>query len=330
MTDERHWQSPVLQSVLPVIEGSAHVATSNEAVDRVAAWMAYEEFAWPEAGVAGEFSFADAVIATDAVMFSNLLNFAFTDFDSGTKFEATYRGRVWSDSEAMFARIHEAVEKGVPLFDGAFLAEIDRDTLNRLFAGNIEIPMLDERVEILRQAGRTLVDHHGGSLHHFVMSGPPRMYGAGDGLIDRMVTEFPRFDDTTVVGGLEVRFHKLAQLALWNLHTRSPDGWFLEDIEMMTAFADYILPVALRLLGILEWSEDLVNRVAAGVEIPRDSIEEVELRAHTIYATALLTDAINAIRPSNLGLIIPQVDFRLWKAYHATFVPHHLTRTIMY
>ena len=99
---------------------------------------------------------------------------------------------------------------------------------------------------------------------------------------------------------------------------------------MMTAFADYIVPVALDVMGILEYAPDLSARIAGGVLIERDSDEEIEIRAHTLYATALLTDAINALRPPDLQLIIPQVDFRLWSSYHATFRPHHLTRTIMY
>lgn len=73
--------------------------------------------------------------------------------------------------------------------------------------------------------------------------------------------------------------------------------------------------------------EGAINR---GELIPADSPEEVEIRAHTLYATALLTDAINRVRPPSQSLVVPQVDFRLWKAYHATFWPHHLTRTIMY
>ncbi|MED5584687.1 MAG: queuosine salvage family protein, partial [Actinomycetota bacterium] len=65
----------------------------------------------------------------------------------------------------------------------------------------------------------------------------------------------------------------------------------------------------------------------------RDSDQEIEIRAHTIFATALLADAINAIRPADRQVVIPQVDFRLWSTYHAAFPtlrPHHLTRTTMY
>ena len=68
----------------------------------------------------------------------------------------------------------------------------------------------------------------------------------------------------------------------------------------------------------------------AGEMINRDSEEEIEIRAHTVYATALLTDEVNARRPADKQLLIPQVDYRLWKSYHATHFPHHLTRTTMY
>ena len=30
------------------------------------------------------------------------------------------------------------------------------------------------------------------------------------------------------------------------------------------------------------------------------------------------------------SIIIPQLDYRLWKHYHATHFPHHLTYTTMY
>jgi hypothetical protein len=64
--------------------------------------------------------------------------------------------------------------------------------------------------------------------------------------------------------------------------------------------------------------------------IPRDSAEEIELRAHTVYATALMCEEVNKLRPRDMAVIIPQIDARLWTHYHKTFWPHHLTETIMY
>ena len=67
-----------------------------------------------------------------------------------------------------------------------------------------------------------------------------------------------------------------------------------------------------------------------GKMIERNSTEEIEIRAATIYATAKLTGSVNRRRKDVESLIIPQLDYRLWKHYHATHFPHHLTYTTMY
>ena len=98
----------------------------------------------------------------------------------------------------------------------------------------------------------------------------------------------------------------------------------------MTAFADYIVPVALRVMGITSYSPELEHAINTYQLIPRDSRQEIEIRAHCLYATALLADEINKLRPPDQQVIIPQIDARFWTHYHTTTWPHHLTRTIMY
>ena len=155
MHDSPVWSSPVLRSVRGVVERSLHVRTSVEAIEQVASWMAYEEFTFPSGAVDGAISDrSDPAEIIDVSFFYAVMNFAFTDFDSGVKFAAEYGGRTWSDSEGMFACVAQALDDGVPLTDGAYLAEISRAELGRVFSGNIEIPMLDERVEILNAAGQ--------------------------------------------------------------------------------------------------------------------------------------------------------------------------------
>jgi len=200
------------------------------------------------------------------------------------------------------------------------------------FAGTIRMPMLDERARILNEVGAVLGDRYGGRWSRWLRSCAPTMYAGGDGLLERLSAEFPRFRDVSEYHGHEVRIFKLGQLALWQLHAaRRPIGDFaVADLADMTAFADYIVPVALRLMGILAYDDGLERRIAAGEEIVRDSDEEVEIRAHTLYATALLTDAVNRRRPADDRVVMPRIDYRLWKTYHATTWPHHLTRTTMY
>ena len=321
------WTSAVLESVHPVVEAARHVSIDIDAVDAVARWMAYEDFDVPlggpqfDVGLAGD-DLIDWTLVNDA------LNFAFTDFETGRRFDTTWRGATWADSDAMHACFARALGAGVPVLDGAWMAGVDRDELNRIFDGTIEMPMLGRRVEILNATGTTLVQRYEGRFHRFVAACAPAMYAGGDGLLERLVEEFPRFDDVSDYHGLTVRFHKLAQLGLWGLHRTGLVP--LADIGAMTAFADYIVPLALRVMGILVYSPELAAAVDSRALIPRDSDQEIEIRAATLWATAELTEAVNALRPADMQLVIPEIDYRLWNSYHATFAPHHLTETIMY
>jgi hypothetical protein len=260
------------------------------------------------------------------------MNFAFTDFTTGVKFETDYMGKRWCDSEAMLACLHRAINAGIPFFSGEYLSKVTRKDLESVFAGTIEMPMLDERVVLFNEVGRVLVEKYQGRYSNFVRSCAPRLYANGDGLLERLTTEFPRFRDVSMYHGSEVHIYKLAQLGIWGMHLAlSPRGaWKLEDAENLTAFADYIVPVGLRVMNIFEYAPELEKQINDLVEVKRDSEAEIELRASSIYVIAKLTEEINKRRPGMDPLLQPQVDFRFWKTYHATHWPHHLTKTVMY
>jgi hypothetical protein len=331
MSESSFWSTPVLRSVVPVVEASRHVRTDPAEIERVAGWLAYEPLALPDAGNP-LWPQGDPDRLTDFLLFINTLNFAFSDFANGVKFEAERGGRRWSDSDGLNVCVLNAMDAGIPILDGAWMAQVTVGELERIFAGSIRMPMLEERAAILNAVGAVLSERHGGRWSRWLRSCAPMMYAGGDGLLERLVTEFPRFRDVSDYHGRPVELLKLGQLALWQLHAahRATGAFALRDLADMTAFADYIVPVALRLFGILIPSEDLARRIDAGVEIERDSDEEIELRAHSLYATALLTDEVNRRRPPEAQIVIPQLDWRLWSTYHATTWPHHLTRTIMY
>ncbi len=324
--------SPVLDSLHPVIEHSRDVHTSVDKTREVAGWMAYEELPMPDyalplgAGAGNPDETIDFILTCDTV------DTAFTDFSSHEKFQVDYAGRHWSDSDALFACMKRALDRGVPALDGAFLAAVTRPELERIFAGNIELPMLDEKMQVLHQVGGVLASKYQGRFHNFVKSCPPRLYDNGDGLIERLVKEFPRFNDISPYDGNTIRFYKLPQLGLWFVYSslRKSGQFPIEDLNKMTAFADYMVPVALRLLGIMQYSPQLEHAINTHQMVPRDSPWEVEIRAHCIYASALLCEEINAIRPKDMQIINPQIDARLWTHYHTTWWPHHLTKTIMY
>lgn len=331
-----HWPksigSPVLESVRYAIESSRDVRTNYDKIVEVASWMAYEELPMPEFTLPFGVGQGDAAEAIDFILVADSIDTAFTDFATHEKFQVDYVGQHWSDSDAEFACIKRALDNGVPFLDGHYLANVNRAELNRVFVGNIEMPMLDEKLEVLHEIGKVLSEKYNGRFHNFVRSCSPKVYDDGNGLVDRLVKEFPRFNDVSMLDGREIKFYKLAQLGVWMLYAtlhRSGKSR-LDDPQKMTAFADYIVPVALRLHGITSYSERLENAINSHQLIPRDFRWEVEIRAHCIYATALLTEEINKLRPANMQVIIPQIDARFWTHFHTTAWPHHLTRTIMY
>jgi hypothetical protein len=158
------------------------------------------------------------------------------------------------------------------------------------------------------------------------------MYADGRGILERLLEEFPSFRDESEYKGQRVAFQKRAQLLMWQLHARFRASGFLclEDPERMTVFADYIVPVALRRLGILSYSDELETAINSRHIIPADSEEEIEIRAMTIWTCHLLTQEINRLRPEGLKVIEPVTDARLWTHYHTTHWPHHLTMTTDY
>jgi hypothetical protein len=334
-TGELHWPqpigSPVLESMKPVIEDSRYVRTHIDKVQEVAGWMAYEELPLPDFTLPYGMG-KDRNRAVDFSMVTNSIDSAFTDFKTHVKFQVDYQGEHYSDSDAMTACVKRALDNGIPMLDGSYLENVTRADLEKIFAGNIEIPMIEEKAEVLRGVGKVLVKEHDGHFYNFIASCPPRLYDSGKGLVERLVAEFPRYNDVSEFEGHEVKFYKLAQLGFWGLYASlGRTGEFkLEDPQKLTAFADYIVPVALRLMRITSYSPELEHKIDSYELIPRNSREEIEIRAHAIYATALLREEINKLRPADMQIIIPQVDARLWSAYHTTFWPHHLTETIMY
>jgi hypothetical protein len=335
VTDSLPWPrnlgSPVTESLRAVIQNSRDVRSRYSKIVEVAGWMAYEELPMPNLALPYGLEKTPEV-AMDYVMVANTIDTAFTDFKTHVKFQIDYAGAHLSDSEAMFGCLKRAMDAGIPVLDGHFLANITRTDMQNIFAGNMEMPMLDDKIAVIRETGQVLAAKYNGRFYNFIRSCPPRLYDNGKGLVERLAAEFPRYNDVSTYDGHEIKFYKLTQLGFWQIYSGlgAAGGFPLEDPQKMTAFADYIVPVALRLMGMTSYSPALEKAINTYQMIPRDSPQEIEIRAHCLYATALLTDEINKLRPPDQQIIIPQIDARLWTHFHTTSWPHHLTRTIMY
>lgn len=320
----------MLDTVLPVVERATDVSIDLDRLWEHARWMAYEELPRPAFLLPFPLELDRDGIA-DFVLTATAINFAFTDFETRQRWEVADGGRVFADADGLHFCLQRALKEGVPVLDGGWLAEVEADDLRRiLLGGNAELQLIDERARILREVGEALVDRYDGRFSNVLAAASPRLYDNGNGFLEVLVRDFPRFDDTAGYDGRTVRFWKLAQLSVWILEASLPGGTGFPDLDRLTAFADYIVPAALRVLGITRYSDELEATIQDGRLIEAGSPWEVEIRAHTIHACDELCRAINELRPPELQVIVPQVDARLWVPFHRTHYPHHLTRTIYY
>ncbi len=323
---------PILGPCQRVVSRSKSVEIESTAIEDVAVWMSAEELPWPD--------FRSPLIPSendpdtmDFIFLTAAINFAFTDFSTGRVFRSRYKG-VWrSDADAMMACLKQALERGVPILDGGWLRDVDVKELGAVFQGDIQVPLLEQRRRVFNEIGATLQTRWSGRFHNFLTDkGSPVRDADPGSILASLVEEFPSFSDVSVHRGVTVPFLKRAQLLLWQLHARFREvGFFrLAQPWRLTVFADYIVPMALRLLGIVKYSPELAEAVDLGRLIPADSEWEIEIRAASIWACHLLATAINRRRPEDRQIIDPVLDARLWTHYHASHKRHHLTITTDY
>lgn len=348
------WSAPVLSSAAAASPHCVDVTVDLDRIGEVADWMRFELFA-PVAGGDGASGASGAAAGfgsepdlsspdperpslgtreeqIDFTVVTTAINFAYTDFETGIPWSIVEDGVELVDADAMFRRFEQAYAAGVPVLSGAWLSALTTEQLASVLHGPRQIPLLEERVRVLRGLGAVLEEKYSGSFAVFVRDCPPLAFADGTGLLDRLVAEFPNFDDVSTLHGVPVSILKLGQLCVWTLHRLGLVQ--LRDLDSLAVFADYIVPAALRTMRVLTYSPALAAAVDSGQIVPAGSDWENEIRVQTIFACGLLTEELNVRRSASTPplppLVNPQLDYRLWAAFHDLIRPHHLTVTTRY
>ena len=195
---EINWESQVLSSVSKVIPQLSCLEIDIEKLHESAINLSKEDFGINYEGNPN-------IVPVEYIrktMLINTLNFVFTDFSTSVK----YKIENLSDTDAMVYQIDKALIEGVPLTQGHYMRDMDLKEFKKIFTGNIEMPMADEKVEILNDVGDTLVTKYDGDWINFVDDGPKKLYDNGEGLVERLVRDFKRFDDHSIFENEKVYF----------------------------------------------------------------------------------------------------------------------------
>jgi hypothetical protein len=239
-----------------------------------------------------------------------------------------YEGEDYSGYWGLAASLKRAVEQGFRITDPACLAELSPADLREIFAGAGKIPLFEERLANLREAGQVLLSHWQGDIVHLL----EETRGSAVKTVHQVVASFPSFQDEAQYQGRKVYFWKRAQLFAADIHDGfAGKGWGqYDDIHELTAFADYKLPQVLRELAVLSYHPDLAGKVDRRQNLTPGTEDEVEIRALTIWAVEALKKVFGhtGIEPKSA-----QVDQWLWQLGQLEPFrkkPYHRCRTIFY
>lgn len=264
---------------------------------------------------------------TQLVFVEDTVNFSFWSGAGEPKWCVEWpKGKIitggWYALKACFDR---GLKENPKILDADYLSSISLNDARDFFRGadNVEIPLLKERVENLRETGKVLLEKfHGKFINAVRVSNFDALK-----LVDIIVENFPSFRDASVLDGEEIFFLKRAQIVASDIsYVLSNNSFSLKNMEHLTVFADYKLPQILRMFGIIKYSAALAEKIDSFVELPHDSREEIEIRAVAIYTTELLRQKIEKMTAW-------EIDNTLWlmsQDIQDIAKPYHRTRTIYY
>jgi hypothetical protein len=314
----------VLESIEPTVPLWQHVSIDSARLAELAASIAPGSLSLP-CWNAPVFTRRDADTLAGQILLFNAINFCYW---GDPKWEMSYAGETYDGSFGMLMAVQRALDEGLPLLDGAYLANLGEADFRHILRGRGALHLLPERLAIWRAAGLTLVTEFGGRW-------PGAIAAAGGdalALVRLLVERFRTFDDRETLDGREIRFFKRAQLAAGMLYEAFAGQGYgaLAGVERLTVFADYKLPQVLRRLGILIYGPRLAEAVDSLTLIPAGDRCEVEMRAAAVWAAELLR---RVLAPHDPAVTALHLDYWLWAAGQAQgpdLKPYHRTLTTAY
>jgi len=309
----------VLETTKAVTDNSSLVKISAESIKRLVASVKPEDLEISELNLfAYKWLFETAL---RLVMVFNSINYCFWAKKDEPKWTVEIGDKKLDGAIALFRCLEEEVKRNPNFLNSDELTNLSEEHLGEILKGNTIIPLFQERLECLREMGKTDL------LKVFYESENDAIK-----LADLMILNFPKYNDVSEFEGKEATFYKRAQLnskMISDLLVGSGKEE-LHNLDKLTAFADYKIPQILRRFGVLEYTLKLANKVDNFELVEPNSKEEVEIRANVIWAVELLKQEL---KKKYDFVTSSHVDSMLWlmsQTKTSDEKPYHRTLTTAY
>ena len=216
-----------------------------------------------------------------------------------------------------------AILKYVKANDTTDFSNITKEEFSAMLKGNVEIPLFEERYNIIKSVSKIVNEKMNGNFYNFIKN-----INNDNELFNTIINYFPIFKDERTYQGQRIYFYKLAQLLTSDiLHIREIKENIKVDYSHLVGCADYKIPQVMRGLGILEYNKELASLVDNKEEIKENSEYEVEIRANMIVVIDMVKEKLN-----NEFCAIDINDY-IWgqaRNKNIKLKPYHLTRNTNY
>jgi len=211
-----------------------------------------------------------------------------------------------------------------------YLSSISDTEVKDEFFGGIDFPLLSERGRALREIGKKTIDLFDGQFSNIIKKAD----GDASTLLELIASTFLMFQDHCIYNGKQVYFYKRAQILVGDLFgifsSKQSQDFEIKNIERITCFADYRIPQLLLGEGVLEYNDELLQKVKSQEVFIYGCPEEVEIRAAMITAVELLKDELQSL---NVNWSSVEIDWLLWQVGEEKkdeLIPHHRVLSIFY
>ncbi|XP_006818133.1 queuosine 5'-phosphate N-glycosylase/hydrolase-like [Saccoglossus kowalevskii] len=278
--------------------------------------------------------------AIDWIFFVDTLNFSFWTDSDENYFNVSYKDQVYTGYWSLCAAVNRALDEGIPITSPSFYKTITMEQLEKVLRSNTKctMPLLEERLSNLHEAGKILVENFDGSFANCIAA----CQNSALKLLQLVTSTFRSYQDIATYEGKTVSLYKRAQIVIadiWSCFEGQGLGHF-HDIDCLTMFADYRVPQSMVYFGIFEYSSHLMEKLKSNTLISSGERQEVEIRGCSIWAVELILEKLKLLAKKDplqkdaiLNAII--VDFYLWDYAQShrqqmKDIPIHKTRTIYY
>ncbi|XP_050305266.1 queuosine salvage protein [Anthonomus grandis grandis] len=235
------------------------------------------------------------------------LNFCFWHIEK----EEGWKVDGYSGYFALCAAINRAIKEKIDILDPKFYSTITENQLKKILRSDtkVDVPLLPERVKCLHEVGAALLENFDGSFETVVKKAD----NSAKTLLHLIVDNFKCFRDEAEFKGKRVSFYKRAQILvgdIWACFKGQTMGFF-KDIDDITMFADYRVPQPLVWYEIMEYNDDLNNKLKSNTLLKNGNQEEQEIRGCSIHAVELLKEYVNKkLEDQKINSIL--IDHFLW------------------